>query len=127
MKKKFKSSLVMLVALLFMSSLVPNSFAATTWKSISKTVYNNFTKDWRIGYDTKIDGYDAVLTYGFNTFAFNEDECSTIYYGSYHRPVIDNGNGVHYGSERQAHEWSDYEVRHSGSSVTYRLDYKVYN
>lgn len=117
--------LVCMLAFTVLLSTVSLSSHATTWKSISKEVTRNFTKNWTLHFYDRIDGYEASMSYGFNTFLINEDTCSTLYYGSYHRPVIVNENGTHNGEKRQAHEWSDLEVRHKGDLVTYKLEYEV--
>lgn len=121
-KNKF---LVCVLAFTVLLSTVSLSSHASSWKSISKVVTSNFTKNWTAHFSERINGYEATMTYGFNTWLVNEDTCSTLYYGSYHRPVIINGSGEHYGQSMQAHEWSDFEVKHSGNTVTYKLEYEV--
>lgn len=114
-KKVLKSISCLAIALSMMFALPVFSFA-----SLSKTYSGSFNKSWMDRATTVTsDGAKAYLEYGFNTTLINEDVANSLYYGDEHYSKIRNGSGKHKGPRREAGEWSDLEVRHSGSRVTY--------
>lgn len=117
--KRFKSVAFLTVILTLIFAMSSLSFAG----SFSRTYSGSFASDWTNSAQTTINGATLVLSYGYNTFLINEDCASSLYYGSYHNSRIKNANGTFNGPLIQAHEWSDLEIRHSGTSVTY---YSIY-
>lgn len=115
MRKKLKYTLGLILIFSIVLSISLASFAG----AVTRTYSGSFSDDWTKSVETNINGSTDVLTYGFNTFLINEDFAYSLYYGDYHRSKVSNGNGSHYGQQKQAGEWSDIEVRHSGSSITY--------
>lgn len=117
--KRIKSVAAIMGISVLMFTMSSLSFAG----SLTRTYSGSFSSDWTNSAQTTANGATLVLSYGFNTFLINEDCASSLYYGSDHHPRISNGNGTFDGPTRQAHEWSDLEIRHSGSTVTYSSIY----
>lgn len=117
MKSNKIMKLVVTSALVFSMALSLSAVAFAG--SYSKTYSGSFASDWSKTVDTNVNGARLVLTYGYNTSFINEDTAYSLYYGAQHRSKIKNGNGTSYGPSVSAYEWSDLEIRHKGSSVTY--------
>ncbi len=82
---------------------------------------NSFTESWERYASTP--NREGSLTYGFNTFAINEDYVWAQHDTEYHYAALFNGDGWHTGQGRAAGILSRVDVRHKGSSVTYYLYY----
>lgn len=113
--KIFKRIMTSALVLTMVMALSISSFAG----SISRTYSGSFASDWMNSVDSMENGSKVVLTYGYNTSFINEDMAYSLYYGAEHRSKIRNGSKTAYGPKQRAGEWSDLEIRHSGSSVTY--------
>lgn len=87
--------------------------------SLSRTYSGQFVNDW----SKTVTSGRAKLEYGFNTLFINEDTCYANHSGANHYAKIRNGNGVHVGPSKPAGTWSNQEVTHSGSYVTYSCEY----
>ncbi len=108
-------SIVMLITLSFTTV----AMAATTAQSYTNGSHT-FSKDWSETKTKTYNGYKCVLTYGFNTFLINEDTAYAYTDGNFHFARIVNGNGTHEDNYKSANVWSEIEVTHKGSSVTYK-------
>lgn len=117
--KKIRSVAVITVILSLMLAMSSLSFAG----SFSRTYSGSFASDWTNSAQTTVNGATLVLSYGYNTFLVNEDCASSLYYGSYHNARIRNSSTTIDGPSVPAGEWSDLEIRHSGTTVTY---YSIY-
>jgi hypothetical protein len=114
-----KIALLLILAGTLICASVSFSFADMTAKGTS------FKQAWTKSITkTEPGGIRHILAYGYNTFLIHEDICYAYSNGYYHRAQIKNGNGTHNGPPRWANEgWSDLEVRHKGSTVTYINDF----
>ena len=110
--------------IVFTAVTVPSSAA-----SIEKTAKNNFKKAWeKTAYDTGSSRiYNLEMNYGYNTTAINEDythgsaTAGDKVDGKYHKSSVKNSRGT-FKSKAVAYCYvSVIEVRHKGSSVTYKV------
>ena len=69
------------------------------------------------------DGGKAILKYGFNKFAVDEDYAHAYHSTKRHYAYVKNSNGSFSGSNANSKRWSKIEVRHKGSSITYGNSY----
>lgn len=106
-----------LVGILSLGVLVSTSSAAT----LSKTVKNNFSKAWELY--ASGDSGRASLTYGYNTLLINEDYAYANHSTKNHHASLTNGRGGFTGPNKSKGNLSKIEVRHSGSTVTYKCNY----
>lgn len=117
-KTKTRGTMIISFVLLMVLSLSTVAFADTTVQSYSNGSHT-FSNDWIESKTIYNDGAKCVLTYGFDTTLINEDLAYAYTNGAEHRSKIVNGNGTHYGPWQYANEWSDKEVIHNGTSITY--------
>lgn len=126
MTKLMKKSLLIITMLMMV-------LAATTFPSsaasVEKTAKNNFKKAWKkTTYDTGSSRiYNLEMEYGYNTIAINEDythgsaTAGDKVDGKYHKSSVKNSRGT-FKSKGVAYCYvSVIEVRHKGSSVTYKV------
>lgn len=85
--------------------------------SLSEEYDGQFVRDWSL--TVFGDNDDAILEYGFNTWAWNEDTAHAYHNTKSHYAKIKNGNGVHASTSKVGGKWSNCEVKHAGSKVTY--------
>lgn len=118
-KKLMVSALLVLVIVLSMPAIACAG-------SVSRTYSGQFEEAWNssyteILYHPTLHTYQGKMTiyYGFNTLLINEDVCTSICEGWGHNARIINGRGTFDGPTRVSNEYSDIQVRHSGTSVTY--------
>lgn len=97
------------------------AFAAPSFASISKTVSDNFKSSWELS--ATGDNGKAVLTYGFNTFLISEDFARAYHSSKNHYASIKNKNGEYSADTVKDGKWSEIEIRHVGSSITYKNNY----
>lgn len=105
-----------LIGILSFGILVTTSSAAT----LSKTA-NSFTSSWEL-YVTGDSGR-ANLTYGYNTWIIKEDYAWANHSTKSHFASLTNGKGSFSGPNKKKKSLSKIEVTHSGSSVTYKVNY----
>ena len=104
--------LLMVGAFMFPSKSEAASISAT---SSGKT----FDKTWAM---TKNSGY-AKLEYGFHKGISSKDVAYANHSKDKHNSAIKNGSGRSVGPTKNAGTWSDLEVKHSGSSITYYCEW----
>ena len=121
--KKSRIVVIMSLVMLVVLALPCIASAETTAQSYTDGSHT-FSKKWGESKTKYFRDAKCVLTYGFDTTAINEDYAFAFTVGSIHRSKIKNGNGWHTGPWKVANEWSDKEVRHKGSSITYRQTWK---
>lgn len=80
-----------------------------------------FPKAWEL--HASGDSGRASLTYGYNTFLINEDYAWANHSTKKHYASLTNGNGGFSGPNKSKGSVSKIEVRHSGSTVTYKCNY----
>lgn len=114
MRKKSVLSIMALTLMVF-TLVAPKAYAG----SLSRSYSGQFTKSWM---DEATSG-SAQLEYGFNTWLINEDVSYANHSGASHNAKIVNGNGVHTSRSKSAGNWSNLEVQHSGSSVSYYCEW----
>lgn len=96
------------------------AFPIRVFATESVTYSGSFSDKWTKFHSVDLkNGTKVRITYGFNTFLINEDTIQAYNDGYKHRARIMNGNGTHYGPWKYANDYSDLEVRHSGTKVTY--------
>lgn len=88
--------------------------------SVSKSA-SSFDSAWEL-YASSADG-KANMTYGFNTYAIHEDYVHGIHSTLSHYSALNNGSGWHTGTGKDAGKYSNVDVTHSGSYVSYYLFY----
>lgn len=122
--KKARRIMIISMAMLVALALPTFAMAESTVQKYTDGSHT-FSKKWNES-KTKYtsSGAKCVLTYGFNTTLINEDYAYAFTNGAIHRSKIKNGNGTYNGPWKVANEWSDKEVRHKGSSVTYYQTWK---
>lgn len=106
-----------LAGILSFGVLAQSSSAA----SLSRTVSNNFSKAWELY--ASGDSDRASLTYGYNTFLVNEDYAWAYHSTKNHHASLTNGTASFAGPNKGKGSVSKIEVKHSGSTVTYRTNY----
>ncbi|SET56154.1 mediterrocin family bacteriocin [[Clostridium] polysaccharolyticum] len=82
---------------------------------------SSFSKPWE-RYKSG-DNDNAELTYGYNTWAIDEDYAWAKHNTKSHYASLKNGTGWHTGSGKGAGSLSRVDVTHSGSSVSYYNNY----
>ncbi|MBT2685973.1 hypothetical protein [Bacillus sp. ISL-37] len=101
-------------------SLLAGAGLATSADAASYTYKNSkgFTSAWS-AYNS---GTNWIIKYGFNTDWINEDYTHTTHakYKSY--AIVNNANGK-YSSSASAGNWAKTEVRHSGTSISYTIQF----
>lgn len=89
---------------------------------------HSFKSKWSaVYYDGTKSGYRVKMKYGYNTTLINEDYTATngSTIGHYnHQPYVVNANGTHKGKIKAWGSESRIEVRHKGSSITYKVYYR---
>lgn len=90
-------------------------------QSLSKTYSGSFSKAWE-RYASGDNG-KANLTYGYNTWAINEDYAWAKHNTKSHYAALKNGSGWHTGSGKKAGSTSKIEVTHKGSKISYYCYY----
>jgi len=100
---------------LFICLAMP-TFAAESTLVTATSSGHSFSSDWS-GVATGVN--NSTLTYGFNTFAIDEDYAYAGYSQCYHYARISNGNGT-YSCAAKYDGLAKLEVTHHGSSVTYK-------
>lgn len=100
------------------------TFVTSTSKAMAFSITNEkktFDKAWELSVTS--DNSKAVLTYGYNTFAINEDYAHAYHSSKKHYAYVKNSNGSFAGSNVRDGKWSKIEVTHKGSSITYGNSY----
>lgn len=88
--------------------------------SVTKTSSGRtFTKTWAASASS---GY-AQLEYGFKKGLTDKDVAYANHSRDVHNSAIRNGSGKQVGPTKSAGVWSDKEVTHSGSSITYYCEW----
>ena len=114
MKKLVSYGLLLLIVSVVMFST--KSEAA----SLSKTSSGRtFTATWAA---TASSG-SAKLEYGFHKGISSKDVAYANHSRDTHNSAIRNGSGRKVGPTKNAGTWSDLEVTHSGSSITYYCEW----
>ncbi|KJF25470.1 hypothetical protein TZ02_18530 [Clostridium aceticum] len=94
---------------------------------MSKTYSGSFTSDWQKTYEDTM--YYTKLTYGYNTSWINEDyawaQGSFMTKDYNHNAYVRNDNGAHYGNSVDYRFVSKIEVRHKGSTITYKNQFNA--
>lgn len=80
-----------------------------------------FKKAWELS--VTCDSNKGVLTYGYNTFAINEDYAHAYHSSKKHYAYVKNGKGSFSGSNKSKGKWSKIEVTHKGTTITYGNSY----
>jgi hypothetical protein len=115
MTKRIHKGLVSLVATAILASfLLPLSTSAA---NLTRTYAGPFNTNFEA--TVWSDNYTALLIYGFNTFAVDEDYALLDHYTASHYVCITNGAGVFCSPVKEPDITASVEVPHSGSSVTY--------
>lgn len=78
----------------------------------------SFTKSW----EAYGSGSNWVMEYGFNTAAINEDYTHTKHSTTSHTAIVKNANGQYSDNDTKGN-WAGIDVRHSGSSIVYKIVY----
>lgn len=110
-KKIIRVSIILVLVLIIMPMTVSAG-------SISRTYSGQFNTSWNLSYSSG----DATINYGFNTFLIHEDTCSANHDNYWHNAAIYNGSRF-VGPSRSAGSWSNKQVTHNGSSVTYYCEW----
>ena len=99
--------------------MIPASLCASAANvSASATSFNS---SWE-RYKEVSDG-DGCLTYGFNTWATDEDYAWARHDTNSHYASLYNGSGWHTGSAKSGGKLSRVDVTHKGNSVSYYMYY----
>ena len=116
-----KRIMIMLcVALLMISSFTTVAMADTTVISCTNGSHT-FKDDWTEAKTVTYKNSQNILTYGFNTFLINEDFAYAYSNGDYHYSrIVRSTLDVVDGPKQYANYWSDLEIQHKTSSVTYK-------
>lgn len=93
---------------------VPVSAASSSYSSSG----HSFASAW----EAADSGSSWTINYGFNTAWINEDYTHTLHDSLHHTATVSNANGA-FSDEDSAGNWAGIEVRHSGSTVYYRISY----
>lgn len=117
MKNNYKRISALFVCLMVLVSC----FATTASAASSSATATSFTSDWE-RYKT-VDGGKGVLTYGFNTFMFNEDYAKANHDDQPHYCALYNGNGWATANVVAAGKVTMVEAVHAGTSVSYYIYY----
>lgn len=80
-----------------------------------------FSKAWELSVTS--DDNKAILKYGFNTFAINEDYAHAYHSTKSHYAYLKNGKGSFSGKNKGSGSWSKIEITHKGSSIVYGNSY----
>lgn len=102
------------------SLMVPATICASAADSVSASA-SSFSDDWE-RYKEADDGL-GVLTYGFNTFAIDEDYAWASHDTKSHYASLKNAKGWHTGSAKAGGKLSRVDVTHRGTSVSYYMYY----
>ena len=107
--------------ILLVSALLLSSIAITNKNSEAASIsgYHSGSFDRSRERYASGDNGNAQLTYGFNTWAFNEDYAKARHNAKSHYAAIKNGNGWHTGAGKSAGSTSRVDVIHSGTSISY--------
>lgn len=116
--------IISLVSIMLILTLaLPSTAMAYTCVIDVSNGSHTFSKDWSASKSVKYKDVECRLDYGFNTFLINEDTAASYTVGNEHRSRIKNNNGTHYGPWKRANDFSDTQVRHSGSTIRYYMDW----
>lgn len=63
--------------------------------------------------------FNVRLTYGYNKVLINEDTATSFNNGYIHRAQITNPGGTQLGPRKPASDYSDLEIQHRGTPVSY--------
>lgn len=91
--------------------------------SLSRTsAGQSFNSPWRL---TAVNNAGtAAITYGFNTWAINEDYSWSTHHNVRHHAWLRNSRGLHSGSSSSANSRSRVDVRHGGGvTITYGMSW----
>lgn len=99
--------------------LMANSLPAMAYYTTNGN--KTFDKAWELSVTS--DNGKGVLTYGYNTFAINEDYAHAYHSTKSHYAYVKNGNGSFSGSNVGKGKWSKIEVTHKGNTITYGNSY----
>ncbi|MDE6313412.1 MAG: hypothetical protein K2M46_07280 [Lachnospiraceae bacterium] len=119
LKKNKKVSRTIMACMMCAAVTLPSLSVCA--KPLSRSYSGSFSKAWE-RYASEDSG-KAGLTYGFNTFAFNEDYAWAKHNTQSHYAALKNGSGWHTGSGKKAGSTSKIEVIHKGTSISYYCYY----
>lgn len=116
-KKNYKLILNLLLVVIFCFTFI-SPVSATSLEAKYSSSFANAWERYTSG-----DSNKASLTYGYNTTAINEDYAWANHSTKSHYSSVKNSNGWHTGPSEKSKSISKIEVKHSGSSLTYRCNY----
>jgi hypothetical protein len=120
-KRTYKKLTAMLIVVAVMLTVFALSAMAGTNINADSSG-RSFASSWSA---TKSgNGGNGSLTYGFNTFAFDEDKSSAYDVNEIHRAgVQQSGSTMQYGNWVNGGETSQKEIRHNNTPVYYMCQY----
>lgn len=113
---KLKKTLMGCLATVLLIGTMSMSVSAGTISKTSKG--QSFKKAW----EAYSSGSTYSMVYGYNTAFINEDYTWTRSNNTSHTAIVKNARGQ-YSDNAKKKKWAKIEVRHKGSSITYKMVY----
>lgn len=108
--------------LLVGTSLALGLLASSTSAFATEKPYYSSGRSFDKSWEAYGSGTNWVIEYGYNTAAINEDYTHTKHSTTSHTAIVKNANGQYSDNDTKGN-WAGIEVRHSGSSIVYKIVY----